>query len=444
MLFMRDLIEKIKDRKYKVGIIGLGYAGLPLLRTFHKEGFPVIGFDTDEAKIKAFENKKSYIKHFSDKQIVLLAESDLCTITSDFSLLSTVDAVLICVPTPLNKNREPDMTFVVETSKTISSYLRKRQLVVLESTTWPGTSDELMRNILEDGSGLKAGKDFYIAYSPEREDPGNPDFDTKNIPKIVGTSDSKAEKIAVKLYKSVLDEVVRVSSAQVAEAAKLLENIFRSVNIALVNEMKVVMDSMGIDIHEVIDVAATKPFGYMKFTPGPGLGGHCIPIDPFYLTWKAKEYGLTTRFIELAGEINTSMPHFIVNKILLALNERGRAVKGSSILILGISYKPDVDDMRESPSFKIMDELINLGAEISYHDPWISEIPKSREHMNWIGHKSIEWSKESLSRFDAVVIVTNHSNTDYKELSEWNDCIIDSRNAMTGIPPRHKGHITKA
>lgn len=412
----------------KIGVIGLGYVGLPLLWTFHKEGFSVTGFDVDNSKIDSINSGQSYIKHFSNDQMKVLSESEYCKVTTDFSLLVNVDAIIICVPTPLDHHREPDMTFVVETTQTISKYLKKDQLVVLESTTWPGTTDHLMKDIIEKNSGLKVGEDFYLAYSPEREDPGNLDFNTQTIPKVVGASDTRSRELAVELYSRALDTVIPVSSAKVAESAKLLENIFRSVNIALVNEMKLVMDAMDIDIHEVIDAAATKPFGFMKFTPGPGLGGHCIPIDPFYLSWKAREFGLSTRFIELAGEVNSAMPQFVVDKTMLALNTFGKSIKGSKILILGIAYKPNVDDMRESPSFAIMDKLHNLEAEIFYYDSWIPTIPKSREHMNWFGHTSIEWDKTKVKNFDAAIIVTDHSDVNYKELAEWSSCIIDSRN----------------
>ncbi len=416
----------------KTGIIGLGYVGLPLLYTFHQAGQNVIGFDIDQNKIDSFNSGKSYIKHFKNDQIEALANSDRCKVTSDFSKLTEVDFILICVPTPLDHHREPDMTYVVETTKVISKYLRRDQLVILESTTWPGTTDELLARILEEGSGLRSNVDFYVAYSPEREDPGNPDFDTKSIPKIVGASSDIAREKAVELYSSALERVIPVSSTKIAESAKLLENIFRSVNIALVNEMKLVMDAMNIDIHEVIDAASTKPFGFMKFTPGPGLGGHCIPVDPFYLTWKAREFGLHTKFIELAGEVNTSMAQFVIDKTILALNNNGKPVKGSKILILGVAYKPNVDDMRESPSFPIMDKLVSLGAEIEFFDPWIPNIPATREHMNWKGKKSINWNKNVIESFDAVLIITDHSGVNYEELKEWSRCIVDTRNVYPG------------
>ncbi len=441
---MPDVTKRIKNRDFKVGIIGLGYVGLPLLEVFYKAGFQVIGFDIDPLKIEYIQKGKTYIKHFADSQIQELTNSDRCSVTTDFSRLKEVDSILICVPTPLDYHREPDMTYVTKTAETISQYLQKGQLVILESTTYPGTTDELLTRILEEGSGLKEGVDFYLGYSPEREDPGNLDFNTKSIPKVVGASSKKGRELAVALYEAALDEVVPVSSAKVAESAKLLENIFRSVNIALVNEMKLVMDAMNIDIHEVINAAATKPFGFMKFTPGPGLGGHCIPIDPFYLTWKAREYGLNTRFIELAGEINNAMPEFVVNKIMLALNDKGKSIKGSKILILGIAYKPNVDDMRESPSFVIMDRLVELGAKIEFYDPWIPVIPASRDHMNWKGKESIKWEKTVIKEFDMVVIVTDHRNVDYQNLKEWSNCIIDTRNVYPNLSDSDKEKIFKA
>lgn len=428
----------------KVGIIGLGYVGLPLLYTFHQAGLIVYGFDVDASKIESIDQGKSYIKHFDNTQIQELSNSENCVVTTDFSKLSNTDYILICVPTPLDHHREPDMTYVIKTAETIGRYLKKGQLVVLESTTYPGTTDELLTDILENESGLKVGEDFYLAYSPEREDPGNPDFNTKSIPKVVGSSSESGRELAVKLYESALDKVIPVSSAKVAESAKLLENIFRSVNIALVNEMKLVMDAMDIDIHEVIEAAATKPFGFMKFTPGPGLGGHCIPIDPFYLTWKAREFGLNTRFIELAGEVNNSMPEFVVKKTMLALNEKGKAINGSSILVIGIAYKPNVDDMRESPSFIIMDRLVELGAKIEFYDPWIPVIPASREHMNWKGKQSVEWKEEIINDFDSVIIVTDHKDVDYKNLKRWSDSIIDTRNVFPNLVESDKNHIYKA
>ena len=441
---MKKILERIEVRDYRVGIFGLGYVGLPLLLSFHNRGLKVAGFDIDKNKVSSLEGGRSYIKHVDAKQVQKVSSSEKAWFTTDFSRVGEVDAIIICVPTPLDPYRKPDMKYVEQTAMSVAPYLKKGQFISLESTTWPGTTEELLIPILEKGSGLIAGKDFYVAYSPEREDPGNPDFDTTSIPKIVGGLDGNSTELAVQLYRKAITNIVPVSGTRVAEAAKLLENIFRSVNIALVNEMKVILDAMAIDVHEVIEAAATKPFGFMKFTPGPGLGGHCIPIDPFYLSWKASEYGLNTKFIELAGEINTKMPEYVVNKVSKALNTQRKAVNGSSILVIGIAYKPDVDDMRESPSFTIMDELVEMGAKVSFYDTWIPKIPGSREHGNWEGFESVSWNKETVSGFDAVVIVTNHSDVNYSELADWNNCIIDSRNAMKGQSTRNEYHIFKA
>ena len=341
--------------------------------------------------------------------------------------------MIICVPTPLNKNREPDISYILNTGKAIAPHLRKQMLVVLESTTYPGTTDEDLRAVLEEGSGLKAGVDFHLAFSPEREDPGNPQSKVALIPKVVGGLTAKCRERAVEVYSHAIKQIVPVSSCRAAEAAKLLENIFRSVNIALVNELKMVYDSMGIDIWEVIEAAKTKPFGYMPFYPGPGLGGHCIPIDPFYLTWKAREYGQNTRFIELAGEVNTAMPRYVVNRTIEALNHHRKPLNGSRVLVLGLAYKANVDDMRESPAFHLMDLLRGGGAETAYHDPHIAVIGPTREHGNWQGEKSVEWTEGNIKGFDAVVICTAHSATHYEQLAQWCGCIIDTRNAMRGI-----------
>ena len=442
---MKDIIlNKIKERNYSVGIVGLGYVGLPLALAFHDEKFPVVGFDIDENKIEKLNRGESYIRHINGDKIKNLSESDLTAFTSDFSKLKDVDAIIMCVPTPLDDHREPDMSYVEGTTRSIAPHIRKGHLITLESTTYPGTTDELIRPICEEASGLKSGKDFYLAYSPEREDPGNPDFTTGTIPKVVGGDGADALEIANTLYGEVVVKTVPVSSTKAAEATKLLENIFRSVNIALVNELKTVFESMDIDIHEVIDAAASKPFGYMKFTPGPGLGGHCIPIDPFYLTWKAREYEMNTRFIELAGEINTNMPKYVIGRTTEALNAHKKPVNGSKVLVLGLSYKPDVDDMRESPTYKLMDLLEKYGADVSYYDPYIPIVPPTREHANWKGTKSIEWDKKTLSSFDAVVISTNHSCIDYQQLADWNECVVDTRNAMKGIKVKSDIHVWKA
>ena len=439
-----DFISRIQNRTAKVGIIGLGYVGLPLMWTFHEEGFPVVGFDVDKDKIKNIESGKPYIKHLGYKMMEKLAVSDRCSATLNFAGLREMDAIIMCVPTPLNTYREPDMKYVEQTTRTIAKYIQKGQLIILESTSYPGTTDELIIPILEKASGMKSGKDFFVAYSPEREDPGNPNFNTSKIPKVVGADGTDALTVAKALYDSVIVETVPVSDNKTAEAVKLTENIFRSVNIALVNELKVVFQEMGIDIHEVLDAAATKPFGFMKFTPGPGLGGHCIPIDPFYLTWKAREYEQNTRFIELAGEINTSMPRYVVERTIKALNAHYKAVNGSNVLIVGLAYKPDVDDLRESPTFKLMDLLKNYGANISYYDHYIPEIWETREHKEWAGLKTVTWNKETISNFDAVIISTNHSDINYQELADWNDVIIDTRNAMKNVRPRTSSQIWKA
>ncbi len=439
-----ELLKKIEKKEFTIGILGLGYVGLPLVWTFHKKGMPVIGYDVDSKKVDCINNGVPYIKHLGEQMMQTLSESDRCDATTDFSRLKEADSLLMCVPTPLDGHREPDMKFVVQTTETIAKHLRKGQLVILESTTYPGTTEDLIIPILEKGSGLKEGEDFYVAYSPEREDPGNVNFNTEKIPKVVGGHGDDALKLALAMYDTAVVQTVPVSDTKTAEAVKLTENIFRAVNIALVNELKVVFESMDIDVHEVLDAAETKPFGFMKFTPGPGLGGHCIPIDPFYLTWKAREYERNTRFIELAGEINTTMPQYVVDRTLVALNAHKKALNGSRILVIGLAYKPDVDDLRESPTFKIFDLLDKYHAEIDYYDPYLPEIWETREHAEWTGKKSVEWNREIISDFDAVIISTNHSDIDYSKLAEYSDCIIDTRNAMKGIKPKNDIHIWKA
>lgn len=438
------LLQNIENRNYTVGVVGLGYVGLPLLWTFHEKGFKVIGFDIDQTKIDAINNGKTYIKHFTDDKIQILADSGHCSLTTDFSEAGNVDAVLMCVPTPLNKYREPDMSYVEATTRSIAPHIKKGQLIVLESTTYPGTTEELIRTICEEMSGLKSGEDFYLGYSPEREDPGNPSFVTATIPKVVGGDGADALAISMALYSSVINQAVPVSDTKTAEAVKLLENIFRSVNIALVNELKVVFEEMGIDIYEVINAAKTKPFGYMPFYPGPGLGGHCIPIDPFYLTWKAREFGLNTRFIELAGEVNTEMPKYVLKRTLEALNAHGKAISKSKVLCVGLAYKPDVDDMRESPTYHIMDLLDKYGAKVDYHDDYVPVIPTTREHPHWAGYKSVPFDQKTLSSYDAVIITTNHSHLNYKNLFDWSTCIIDTRNALHFQGTSDKKKVWKA
>jgi UDP-N-acetyl-D-glucosamine dehydrogenase len=373
----------------------------------------------------------------------MLADSPKARATSDFAAVRDADAIIICVPTPLNLHREPDMSYIVATANAIAPYLQRGHLIVLESTTYPGTTDEIIRPICEAASGLVSGKDLFFAFSPEREDPGNPNYGTATIPKVIGGDGADALDIADALYSSAIVKTVRVSNPKTAEAVKLLENIFRSVNIALVNELKLVFHAMGIDVHEVIEAAKTKPFGFMPFYPGPGLGGHCIPIDPFYLTWKAREYGLHTRFIELAGEVNTAMPQFVVRRTIEALNERKKCMNGSRILCVGLAYKPDVDDMRESPTFAVMDLLEKEKALVDFYDPYIPTIPATREHERWTGRASVAWSKDVVTSYDAVVIVTNHKAVDYHELLGWHNTVIDTRNALAGLAA-NDGQIWKA
>ena len=427
----------------KIAVIGLGYVGLPLSIQFARSCTGVIGIDVDPSKVKLLSSRQSYIKHVSGDGVREMVDSGKFSATTDFSRIREVEAIIICVPTPLNKNREPDLSYVLETGRAIGPYLQRGTLVVLESTTYPGTTDEELRRVIEERSGLKAGTDFHLAFSPEREDPANEQSKVKLIPKIVGGYTPACLDRAMTLYRKAIDTVVPVSSCRVAEAAKLLENIFRSVNIALVNELKLVYGAMGIDIWEVIEAAKTKPFGFMPFYPGPGLGGHCIPIDPFYLTWKAREYGKHTRFIELAGEINTGMPEHVVHCVADALNSRNKAVRGSRILILGLAYKPNVDDERQSPSYVLMNLLEERGAEVAYHDPYVPVIKPTREHPQFAGRKSVEWNRALIENFDLVLIATNHSSVNYDELSDWAQCIVDTRNAMDGIAGTH-GKVWKA
>jgi UDP-N-acetyl-D-glucosamine dehydrogenase len=435
---LQQLLQKIDDRTYTVGIIGLGYVGLPLLWTAFQRGFPVIGVDIDESKITNLKKGESYIKHFGSEKVKTMSVSSNARFSTDFSLLKEADALIMCVPTPLNAYREPDMSYVEGTTRAIAPHLRKGHLVVLESTTYPGTTDELIRPICEKTSGLVSEKDFYIAYSPEREDPGNPDFNTATIPKVVGGDGSDALELALKLYSNIVVKTVPVRDTKTAEAVKLLENIYRAVNIALVNEMKIVFQDMNIDIHEVIEAAKTKPFGFTPFYPGPGWGGHCIPIDPFYLTWKAREFGKSTRFIELAGEINTNMPIWVVERVIDALNDQGKAMNGSKILCVGLAYKPNIDDMRESPTFRIMDLLKERKAKVSYYDPHIPVITPTREHAAWTGTHSVVLTKEVVEQFDAVVVCTHHASINWQELLSWSKLVVDTRHVVPASEKTYK------
>ena len=413
-----------------IAIVGLGYVGLPLALQFCRSGAKVTGIDIDGAKVTALREGRSYIKHISAESVDEQLKSGRLTATTDFRAIETVDAVIICVPTPLNKNREPDISFILETGRQIAPHLRKGVLVALESSTYPGTTDEDLRAVLEAGSGLKAGVDFNLAFSPEREDPGNPQSVVATIPKVVGGVTPACLEKAREIYSIAITTLVPVSSCRAAEATKLMENIFRCVNIALVNELKVVYDAMGIDIWEVVAAAKTKPFGFMPFYPGPGLGGHCIPIDPFYLTWKAREYGQTTRFIELAGEINTRMPEHVVTRVAEALNDFRKPVKGSKVLVLGLAYKANVDDDRESPSYVLMELLKQRGAEVSYYDPYVPVIRPTREHPQWAGTRSIAWNEALVASFDCVLIATAHACVNYGQLAAWAQLIVDTRNAI--------------
>jgi len=431
-----ELIQRLKNKKSVIGILGLGYVGLPLAIRYAEEGFRVLGFDVDQSKVDSLKNSKSYIEHISDESIVKMNKAGFDA-TLDFSRTAEADALIICVPTPLNKYREPDLSYVINTVDSFVPYLRKGQVVSLESTTYPGTTREELLPRMEK-SGLAVGRDLFLVFSPEREDPGRLDFNTKTTPKVCGGITPSCQEAGIALYEGVIDKVVPVSSAEAAEMTKLLENIHRAVNIGLVNEMKIVADRMGIDIHEVIRAASTKPFGFVPYFPGPGIGGHCIPIDPFYLTWKAREYGLHTRFIELAGEVNNSMPDYVVDKIVEALNGSQKSLKGSRILVLGIAYKKNVDDMRESPSVHIMEILRKKGALVEYSDPHVPVFPKMREHR--FDLKSVGLSPDKVGQYDAVVLATDHDKFDYKMLQENARIIIDSR----GVYRQKFANVVKA
>jgi UDP-N-acetyl-D-glucosamine dehydrogenase len=428
-LDLEALAAAFRSRTAKLGVIGLGYVGLPLLRNAAARGFAALGFDIDRAKVAILNSGGSYLRHISAASIAAVRQTGRFAATDDFARLAEVDAIILCVPTPLTRQREPDLSFIVSTTETVAPYLRRGHLVVLESTTWPGTTREVMQPILERG-GLRSGRDFFLAYSPEREDPGNAGFSTADIPKVVGGDGPEALRLAAALYDAMVVRTVPVTSLEAAEAVKLTENIFRTVNIALVNELKVVFEAMGIDIWEVIEAAKSKPFGYMPFYPGPGLGGHCIPIDPFYLTWKAREFNIATRFIELAGEINTAMPRRVVDKTVTALSERSaRALKGARILIIGVAYKKNVDDTRESPALTIMELLERRGAEIAFHDPFLGEIPPTRGHAQFAGRRSTPLTAPAVASCDAAIICTDHDPIDYRLLVEHCPIVIDTRNA---------------
>lgn len=440
--FFEVLHQKFCTHTAKIAVIGLGYVGLPLALTFHKQGFSILGFDLDPSKITALQSGHSYIKTISKTAVQNLSKSPNFTASSDPEILKKADAILICVPTPLTKNREPDMSFVLSTTEAIAEHLQEGQLIVLESTTYPGTTDELMRPILEK-TGNIAGVDFFLSYSPEREDPGNPNFETSTIPKVVGADDPLSRDLSVALYEQIVPKVIPVSSARTAEAVKLTENIFRCANIALVNELKLIYEKMSIDVWEVINAAKTKPFGFMPFYPGPGLGGHCIPIDPFYLTWKAREYGISTRFVELSGEINRSMPLHVIDRLRDELDKRfSKSLKGSHILLMGMAYKKNVDDIRESPSLSIYDLLKSKEAEVDYHDPYIPVVPNTREHPLVSGLTSIALTEEQLALYDAVLILTDHDLVDYAFLVKHSKLIIDTRNALHFL--KEISHVAKA
>jgi UDP-N-acetyl-D-glucosamine dehydrogenase len=429
---MAKFEDKLRDKTVRVGVIGLGYVGLPLVHVFWQAGLTAVGFDVDPGKIEKLAKGETYIKHFASDHVRAMNASGRFTATADFAKLADVDAVLICVPTPLDAKREPDLSYVVSTTEMIARHLHKETLVVLESTTYPGTTTEVVQPLLE-GSGLKAGTDFLLAFSPEREDPGS-GYETRKIPKIVGGIDERSGAAADGLYSLAFAEVHRVRDTQTAEAVKITENIFRAVNIALVNELKVAYTKMGINVWDVIDAAKTKPFGFMPFYPGPGLGGHCIPIDPFYLSWRARQFNVKTDFIELAGVVNRAMPHLVVDTLTSALN--GKGLKGSNILVMGVAYKKNVDDLRESPALEIMEIIQERGGHVAFHDPYIPEILPTREHAKLQGMKSVTFDEPTVAKFDAVLITTDHSNVDYASLVSWSKLVIDTRNATKNV---HRG-----
>lgn len=431
------IFKKIESKQARIGVIGLGYVGLPIMLRFCEEGFKVTGFDVDRSKVDSINAGKSYIRHIPGEKLDSFVRKGLLTATSDTAALSRADAIIICVPTPLSDKREPDLSHVYSSAAEVAKHLRKGQIISLESTTYPGTTEEVLLPLFGK-NGFRAGRDFYLVFAPEREDPGRMDYTTRNTPKIVGGVTENCAKVGSALYSRIVSEVVTVSSTRVAEMSKLLENIYRSVNIALVNELKMLSDRMGIDIWEVIEASNTKPFGFQAFYPGPGLGGHCIPIDPFYLTWKAREYDFSTRFIELAGEINTNMPYYVVTKVMEALNSRGRSLKGSNILLLGVAYKKNVDDLRESPSLELIRILRSKGAAVSYNDP---HVPIAVHHRTSTKLRSVPLSAKSIKKFDCVIIATDHSAYDYRWIVSNSKLVIDTRNATAGIKG---GKVVKA
>lgn len=426
-----QLNARIADQSAVIGVMGLGYVGLPLINAFVSKGFRSIGFDVDEEKVDKLNTGQSYIKHIDSTIVAKWRSDDLFEATADPKRLAEADVLLICVPTPLNDSRDPDLKYVTNTAELIAATLRPGQLVILESTTYPTTTRDVLKPIL-DTAGLKSGEDYFLAYSPEREDPGNPDYTAAGIPKVVGGVDDRSLKLACDLYSHAIVQVVPVPSAEIAEACKILENTYRAVNIAMVNELKILFDRMDIDVWEVIDAAKTKPFGFQAFYPGPGLGGHCIPIDPFYLTWLARKQGLTTRFIELAGEVNSRMPQYVITRLAEFLNQQGKPIKGSKIALLGIAYKKDVDDPRESPSFVLLEELLNRGADVTYNDPHVPKLPKMRHH-DVPDMSSSELTPEYLAAQDCVLIATDHSAYDYGFIIEHASMILDTRNATKNV-----------
>lgn len=424
-----DLHNRIRAKAALIGVVGLGYVGLPLSLTLAEAGVRVLGFDNDPEKPKSIIEGRTYLKQFSSERIAAVSKPGIFSATSDMSRLSEPDVILICVPTPLTKHLEPDLSFVKLTAKAIAAVLRPGQLVVLESTTYPGTTYEVLKPILET-AGLTCGQDVFLAFSPEREDPGNETHTTASIPKVVGADDEASRALACAVYESYGGRTVPVSTAATAEAVKITENIFRAVNIALVNELKVIYQRMGINIWEVIDAAKTKPFGFMPFYPGPGLGGHCIPIDPFYLTWKAKEYELQTEFVELAGRVNIAMPDYVIDVLARAIDKKnGRGLNGAEVLIIGLAYKKNVDDLRESPSLRLIEKLEQRGSRVSYYDPYIPVIPLTREHETLAGRESVEWDMDAFSRYTVTLIATDHDGVDYRELVKHCPLVVDTRNA---------------